>query len=252
MFFQNKKFAVGILVLLALAVGACGGSATLSGDNVVSEVPTLEPTSTVVPTSTSMPTPTQEPTATVVEFAATDQERFLQEVFTADPDCKVTYEVEYNPKYANSLPWTVDENGDMVQGITSLDLCGTPGQGPYLAFFKVGDGWFPMEGEVLSLGRFSTDYYIASLPISHPALVVYEGFLAEDALLEDMQDFWVCVFKATSIQNGISAEWVENNPMPYPAFYIPISGRFAEAWHQSWFPPTGVDQIMQECHDSVG
>lgn len=156
-----SRFVLISLSLFALLVAACQSATMEEPQPVVVVEPT--PTNTPEPTPTAVPT--QEPTPTnpapgeVEEFPSPDQVWMEEEVFAVARAAgfEPVYELTYYPETVH-IPWTMDADGNTVQGITSLDMCGD-GRGygteaPYLLWFKLHDGYpqWAMDKEVETFG----------------------------------------------------------------------------------------------------
>lgn len=152
-FLKNTSFRSVLisLSLFALLVAACQ-SATMEEPQPAVVVVDPIPTQTAVPTATLTPTeepnviPTNPAPGEVEEFPSPDQV-WLEEglfAFARAFHFKPVFDVAYYPETV-TIPWTVDAQGNTVQGITSLDICGTGIDGdvdaPYIGWFRVGNGY---------------------------------------------------------------------------------------------------------------
>ncbi len=225
------------LVLASLLLAACGQQ----GNTEIEVQDTA--TYTAEPTATSTNTPIPSPTAIVVEYPSPDQTWLLEEIFpkVRDVGCEPTYEVSYYPEYANSIAWTVDGAGNTVQGITALNFCGVSGQGPYIAFYKISDGW-----ETTYNGWQTGPFYqVEPEFVSDPQYAEYEGFLnVED--LNAMQSLAICVRSGIARANGAPADYVSVHK---PTVFVSSTQAVAEAFDEGWYPDDveGISGIFAQC-----
>lgn len=218
------RFAFAAFVFLS----ACSApSSSEAAPTVLQDTATTE--ATVEPSSTP------EPVATVAEeFPSPDQEWLLNEVFpkVREGGCEPTWEASYDAfdKYVNSIVWTVDADGNPLQGLVALDFCAPeePEDGihHYLYFSTIGDG-MPvesveaqlaepsLEGQKYLIGPTFMITYQGTLPgeglPKHQYFVVPEwqlGFLSSEEELSGMRTQFNC-----------AKGWLEQLGIDHTKFY---------------------------------
>lgn len=118
------RFWLAMLIMLAMFLNACGSTGSPQEQNLIggAQIDTVTPELTAEPTTTSTPEPTLEPTVAVVEIELKEEQDWINLAF-ADADYHQVRVADTN--VANALPWTVDENGNIVQGVVDLEFDGT-------------------------------------------------------------------------------------------------------------------------------
>ncbi|UYN91798.1 MAG: hypothetical protein KIT70_10620 [Anaerolineales bacterium] len=228
---NSPKVIVILFAALAVLLAACSTPAA---------PPAATLTATAAPaTSTPQPTATNASTLTpteVVELVAPDQVWMEDEVFAVARTAgfEPVYELTYFPETVH-IPWTVDADGNTVQGITSLDMCGDGSHAntepPYLLFFKLLDG-LPQKSIDLEIENFGAtvwhgpNYALrtwANVPIPEQAL----GFIVTETVLE-ARETWFSIRK----------ELGYDIPDFYPHLILPICEGLYEVYNSTFYKDT--------------